>query len=389
MEDPAVLQILLPVPPQPPLVAGIPAVLRTAHELAAGPEIRRILLYTQGRGFVESWRGRLASLPWKEVVASGCSLPLGEQLDADSPLLVLAPDGMPDGASLSNFLSQSRENQGTTAWVWNGTVVAVYDPKAKHLLERLPLESRDFPQQVLDDPEAHHLPAPQAAWQCLGDAAGVRRAEDRLFRSLRQENDGYLARLDRTLSIALSRLLVRTPLTPNGITALALPVALTGAALLASPTYWVALLGAALLCSCCVLDGCDGEVARLKLLASPWGARFDLIADNIVNLATFAAIAVHVHRLHPGLDIGKPAAIMLAGLLLSAFWVWWLILRQPEERRAAPQRVYERIAGRDFTYVVFLFTAVRRLEWFVWGAAVGANLFWLSLWWVSRKRRHG
>src|SRR2546430_13488340 len=42
-------------------------------------------------------------------------------------------------------------------------------------------------------------------------------------------------------------------------------------------------------------------------------------------------------------------------------------------------RVYERIASRDYIYLVMVLTAFERLEWFVWSAAIGANLFWISL----------
>ncbi|MBI5200617.1 MAG: hypothetical protein HY925_03440, partial [Elusimicrobia bacterium] len=42
-------------------------------------------------------------------------------------------------------------------------------------------------------------------------------------------------------------------------------------------------------------------------------------------------------------------------------------------------KVYERIASRDFIYLVALLTLIQRLEWFLWSAAIGAHLFWLSL----------
>src|SRR2546422_7233593 len=50
-----------------------------------------------------------------------------------------------------------------------------------------------------------------------------------LLRSLHKPGDGYLARFDRVLSIALSRWLIRTPITPNVITAASLVVGLVGA----------------------------------------------------------------------------------------------------------------------------------------------------------------
>jgi phosphatidylglycerophosphate synthase len=147
--------------------------------------------------------------------------------------------------------------------------------------------------------------------------------------------------------------------------------------------------GALALWACCILDGCDGEVARIKLLASPSGARFDTVADNIVHLATFVAVAQHVHGVRPDLGLAGPATLLLTGMLLSMASVWWLINRSPPEQRAGFPRVFERIASRDYIYLVVALTAVERLHWFVWAAALGANAFWLSLWWwtLGRRRR--
>ena len=181
--------------------------------------------------------------------------------------------------------------------------------------------------------------------------------------------------------------MVRTPVTPNVITAVSLLVGLGGAALLASASSWNALLGAALLWASCILDGCDGEVARLKLLASRFGARFDIATDNVLHLATFVAITVHLHRRHPDMSFAGPALIFLAGVMLSMASVSWLINRYPPERRLGFKRVYERIASRDYIYLVMVLTAFERLEWFVWSSAIGANLFWISLWLGVRAQR--
>jgi hypothetical protein len=32
-------------------------------------------------------------------------------------------------------------------------------------------------------------------------------------------------------------------------------------------------------------------------------------------------------------------------------------------------------------------TAVQRLEWFVWSAAIGVHLFWFTVWWGSGRAR--
>lgn len=371
------LQILFFVGAHPPLVVEIPSALRTAHALAAACPASRIIFCTQGRGFADAWRTCLGELRWTEMPAENNGRALSCALDPESPVLVLDPDGVPDTPGLHTFITESRTSAAPSAWVWDGTIVAVFYPRASQL------RGETF-RQALAAPEARRRPAPDGAWESLTTPDGARRANERLFRSLRQETDGYLARLDRTVSIALSRRLIRVPVTPNGITLVSLIVGLVGAALLASADYWITLLGAGLLWITCVLDGCDGEVARLTLRTSRFGARFDVIADNIVHLAVFVAIPVHVARTRPELEVWRPAAALVVGVLLSMFSVWWLILRRPPERRGRAQLVYERIASRDFIYIICFLAAIGRLEWFLWAAAIGANLFALSVWLVSR-----
>jgi len=277
--------------------------------------------------------------------------------------------------------------QQQTTWIWQGIPAAAYFPEAQTLLGAVAPGSQAFPRQGLSDTDAPCQQVPADSWSDVNGHAGVRDAERRLLRSLRQPGDGYVARFDRVLSVALSRLLIRTPVTPNVITAVSLLTGLGGAALLASTAPGAALLGALLLWASCILDGCDGEVARLKLLTSPFGARFDVVTDDVLHLATFGAIAIHLRRARPDLSFAGPAALLLFGVMVSMASVWWVINRYPSERRLGFRRVYERIASRDYIYVVVVLTALQRLEWFLWAAAVGANLFWLSLWcWVRAKR---
>jgi CDP-alcohol phosphatidyltransferase len=81
-------------------------------------------------------------------------------------------------------------------------------------------------------------------------------------------------------SIALSRRLARTRITPNQITAASLAVGLAGAALVASADYATCLLGTLIVWLSSILDGCDGEIARLKLLSSEAGRWFDLLVEK-------------------------------------------------------------------------------------------------------------
>lgn len=381
------LQLLMFVPRDPPMLVGIPAVLRTAFDPALSRAVNRVFLDGESSAFVHRWRARLPLMPWQTLVYDNGLGSVREQLDVMAPLVLVATRGIPDVPSFLGFLDDCQATTQPRTWNLDGAVLAVYYPAAGDLRARLTGESDELLRYAAELPHVRATFAPREAWQELSDSDGIRRAEARIVRSLRKDSDGYLARLDRSLSIALSRRLVRTPVTPNQVTTLSLALGLLGAALLTSADYWIGLLGAVLLWSSCVLDGCDGEVARLKLLASTAGARFDQMADNVVHLATFVGIVVHVHRVHPEFDMRTPGLFLVAGVVLSMALVWWLILRRPDEGRSRLERILERIASRDYVYLILILVALQRLEWFVWAAAIGANLFWLIVWWASRRYR--
>ena len=383
------LQILLSVPHGSPMIASVPIALRTARELTPVLDIGRVLLCTESPGRSDGYGRHLDGLPWTEIRSSGGSSSLAEALDPDAPVLVVAPSGMPDPGRLVDLLAPAMRAQTRTTWIWQGAPILAYYPDARTLLKTLPDGYRQFPRQSLTNRDTPHAPAPSDAWSDVSDPTGVGRVERRLLRSLGRPSDGYLARLDRAVSIAISRRLIPTRITPNAITGLSLIAGLGGAASLALGTSWVAVLGVLLLWASAILDGCDGELARLKLLTSRFGARFDVVTDHVVHAATFVGVALHVYRTRPDIPLAAPVLLLLVGVALSMASVVWMIDRLPPERRDGLTRVYERIASRDYVYILLVLTALGRIEWFLWGAALGANLFWLSLWWWVRAQRSG
>jgi len=145
-----------------------------------------------------------------------------------------------------------------------------------------------------------------------------RRAERDLMKSAGKESDGLVARhLNRRVSGALTRLLIRTPLTPNAITAGTLVLGLAAGWALLRGTHGGFVLGTLLYQLNSTLDGCDGEIARLKFLASRRGEWLDSLSDQVGNLSFVLALPVGLYRLHAGdtryLWLG---AFVVAGLLL-------------------------------------------------------------------------
>jgi hypothetical protein len=119
-------------------------------------------------------------------------------------------------------------------------------------------------------------------------AADARRASVRLRRSLVKAEDGPVSRyLNRPLSTRISMLLTRARLSPDlDLAGLRARGGRGGAARLGQ-----GLVGAPVTHAASVLDGVDGELARLQLRASP-GALLDGFLDRLADVAIVAGLGL-------------------------------------------------------------------------------------------------
>jgi phosphatidylglycerophosphate synthase len=228
--------------------------------------------------------------------------------------------------------------------------------------------------------------------------ADIARAEAALFAEIRAataQTDGPIARLDRALSLRLSRWLVRTPLRPNHITLIGTCIGLFAAWALAQGGYGLALMGAWLFWAAVIIDGCDGEVARLKFLESRYGALFDVITDNIVHVAIFVGLAVGAQRAGHVENVSWLAATSIAGFLCASAATYFCLLhdgpvthRTTASRRGRLRRrlllFFEALMNRDFAYLLLALALVDRLHWFLWGTVFGTYTYALGLFLVYR-----
>lgn len=159
------------------------------------------------------------------------------------------------------------------------------------------------------------------------DAASSRRAERALFRSLRKPQDGWTSRyLNRYLSLAISRLLIKTPLAPNQISVGILAFGVAGAVVAAQGTTTGLWLGALLLQTQSVLDGCDGEVSRVSFRGSRTGEWLDTIGDDLSNYGYFSGAAWGLYQLSgSALYLAAGAVILFCGLTASGIEYRYLL----------------------------------------------------------------
>ncbi|HKA04730.1 MAG TPA: HAD family hydrolase, partial [Acidimicrobiales bacterium] len=177
--------------------------------------------------------------------------------------------------------------------------------------------------QVLADAgAARALPIGDEEWWFDVDTPRDHRNGSRhVLRGTRKPLDGAIAaRLNRTLSqrvVTPTLLAVFPHVTPNQVTFLAFAVAVAAAAGFA---VGAPIAAAVLVALASVLDGSDGEVARLTYRSSPYGAFLDAVLDRAADGILFTGAAIYLATdTHLGDLLGAaqvPLAVLASGAAL-------------------------------------------------------------------------
>ena len=208
-------------------------------------------------------------------------------------------------------------------------------------------------------------------------------AEERLLKSVGLSNDSLMDRLiTRFISRQLTRVLLKTSLTPNQITFLSLLIGLGSAWCFYQGTFFSGITGALLLLVSAWVDCTDGEIARLKFMETSWGARFDIYCDNIVHFSVFFSIGMGLF-----FATGNSLYILYGGLAVFGSLVVFMILSGSimKKKQAAGQgktsetNLTDQLANRDFIYFLLVMACIERLDIFILLTAVGSNIFAIYL----------
>ena len=241
-----------------------------------------------------------------------------------------------------------------------------------------------FEKACLDSSAAEH----SDAWRYLGRDGEIAPCERWLLRGSGKSRDGIVSRyLNRPISRAVSRFLLKTSITPNIWTWLITLLPVIGFFFLTRGHYLGFVVGAGLFHIHSVLDGCDGEIARVKYLDSEKGPGLDALGDLIALLLFSLGLGFGLFR--AGNDNGLPPWIFLTEGFLSFLFIaarlgphtFDLLHRGPaavassahdESLRNSGGRIFgERVTSlvfeltkRDVVYLMFLVLAVLGLmQW--------------------------
>ncbi|MFZ3063192.1 MAG: NTP transferase domain-containing protein [Actinomycetota bacterium] len=133
-------------------------------------------------------------------------------------------------------------------------------------------------------------------WIDVDDEKTFKKAESKLLDTLKKTSDGPISRyLNRPISARITRYLLRTGITPNYVSFFSFILATLGAFFFFLGGYVNLVIGAILAQVSSVIDGCDGEIARLKFQITEFGGWFDAVLDRYADAFLLFGLTYYVY----------------------------------------------------------------------------------------------
>jgi len=382
-------------------VGALPVLLRAIlgeHKAAASRIVVVIdaISATRVREALRRTRRLPDTVEWCEVASGELVSALSHLCEPEDRLVLVAADRTYH-PSLHRRAAEWQGSQplalatGTRlAGIWAATL-----EQASGLLEGCPART---PNEVLERlAAAGHVacePVPSGYWQKLSGPADRLDAERKLDQWLVKSTDGVFARMNRKVSIPISRQLIKFPITANMVSLFTLGVSFLSGVCFALGGRGDMVLGAFLSVFSSILDGSDGEVARLKMQESAFGCWLETVCDDLYYVFLFSGMMIGLLRRGPVylvwgslLCFGATATILattaqrrrMAGARPEQYLTLWQA--QASKRSSNPflylGRHTEFLMRRCcMPYLVLAFALFGGTYMAFIGAAVGSNIAW-------------
>jgi CDP-L-myo-inositol myo-inositolphosphotransferase len=202
-----------------------------------------------------------------------------------------------------------------------------------------------------------------------------------LDRLSKPSEDGFVARhLNRPISQRISGLLARTSIRPNTITVLSFLICVSGALLFSFGQYLYTAIAGVLIQFSSIVDGCDGEIARLKLQTSRFGAWLDTLLDRYAEVFVAAGISYGYWRDHPSAITWLIGMLALMGFVLASYMKKEYALRFLEK---PPHGIVSKLIKRDFRLLALAVAALLNHPFH--GLVIAGAISHLGIGWIFLK----
>ncbi len=225
------------------------------------------------------------------------------------------------------------------------------------LSARTKLSLTEVIQELVKQKKLYFIEVSEDGWFDIDTNQDLLNAKNYLLNNSNSKiNDGSISKnINRPISKWITSKITDYPLTPNQISIVVFFVSMLSGLIISMEGYFFLLLGALLAQLSSILDGCDGEIARLKLLKSKFGGWFDQVLDRYSDLFIFTGLTFHTYFIHETLTVFFIGFIAVGGKIISSYTAY----------------VYDSVAstrdsiriGRDLIIFIILIGAVLNIPY--------------------------
>ncbi len=194
-------------------------------------------------------------------------------------------------------------------------------------------------------------------WIDVDDAASAAKAEKALLHQLKgKSNDGLIARcINRKISVQMTKWLVKTDLTPNQISLISFLASVIAALSFMVGNYAFLVLGGIIAQFASIIDGCDGEVSRLKYSSSEYGGWLDAVLDRYADGFLLFGLTLYAYQQASG---SQYVLFIGFGAIIGSFVLSYTADKYDHRMQEAIQTGFYFRIGRDLRVFLILLIAL-------------------------------
>ena len=233
-------------------------------------------------------------------------------------------------------------------------------------------------------------------------------AEKSLAEAIRHSTIAPVAKyINKRISLPISLFLSKLWVSPNTVTGLNIVIGLFAGVFVADGNrYWMILMGAIFFQVASIVDGCDGEVAKLTFRCSKFGQYADTLCDNLSLGAFLVGIMAGYWRITHSPVAFYVGAVMIINTAITLFWIAYYLKKNTQSASLATfdTAYLSKLSGQPwwllsfirfgkytlkkdvYTFSFLVFAILGILYWWLFITAFGVTLAAIILTYLNAER---